>query len=57
MSPLRVKNLEKQELTKEDMKKESTKFYGHDQNDGEKVVMCSVINSGREDGEDSLQNT
>lgn len=50
-------------------KKDSTKFYGEDLSDLEKVVVCSVISSGRPDnnisnnnisnigGDDSLSNT
>jgi hypothetical protein len=53
MSPLRVKNFGRQEFNDE---KNTTKFYaGGGVDDGqEKIVMCSVINSGRPEGDDSL---
>lgn len=58
-SPLRVKNLNKHNYLQaaEENKKDSTKFYGEDSSDLEKVVMCSVISSGRPEGEESLSNT
>ena len=45
---------------KADERKEFTQFYADDDNDSsdiEKVVMCSVISSGRFEGEESLSNT
>ena len=51
MSPLRVKNFGAKEFN--DDKKDTTKFYADDSNQ-EKVIVCSVINSSRPEGEDSL---
>lgn len=58
MSPLRVKNFGIREFNNENLNKESNNFYGIDDNSNiEKVIVCSVINSCRPDGDDSLQNT
>jgi hypothetical protein len=47
MSPLRVKNLDKKDLQNMKEKKVVNQFYADDSSDLEKVVMCSVISSGR----------
>lgn len=52
MSPLRVKNFGAREFN--DDKKDTTKFYSNDNNNSEKIIVCSVINSSRPEGDDSL---
>lgn len=54
-SPLRVK--QRFEDGKQSNQVDKTKFYSADSSDMEKVVVCSVITSGRPEGEDSLSNT
>lgn len=52
MSPLRMKQNDKAHNGEE---KASSKFYAEgDSSDLEKVVMCSVISSGRPEGDESL---
>jgi hypothetical protein len=41
----------------EEEKRTSAKFYGDDNSDIEKVVVCSVISSVRQEGDESLSNT
>lgn len=47
---------QKNEIIECDINK-SNKFYSEDTNEMEKVIVCSVITSGRAEGEDSLSNT
>jgi hypothetical protein len=35
----------------------SAKFYGENASDNEKVVLCSIISSSRQEGEDVLSNS
>lgn len=57
MSPLRIKNLNKVRFQPENEQKEGNKFYAENSGDLEKVVICSVMNSVRPEGEGSLNNT
>lgn len=52
MSPLRVKNFGSKEF--QDTKNGASKFYGESNKDQEKVIVCSVINSGRPEEDDNL---
>lgn len=52
MSPLRVKNFGSKEF--QDTKKNTSNFYGEDHKDQEKIIVCSVINTGRPEEDDSL---